>query len=194
MLTGYLVVCPNGLLLVHDVTANNHSVFIDEDGTIATFANGADIALRNTMSIIGIAELIAGLLLHVISHNALVGNGSPHIFMTIDIYNVRNSLDTHTTEGLLHVALEVLRLRMIDTIACRGLDEKCSFQRLLNADNVAVGQRRAVLRVALETMEGVTIVTIESCWSSQPDISSRVLHDAVDLTDGQTIAGIQRLK
>ena len=108
MLTGYLVVCPNGLLLVHDVTANNHSVFIDEDGTIATFANGADIALRNTMSIIGIAELIAGLLLHVISYHALVGNGGPYILMTIDIHNVRNSLDTHTTEGLLHVALEVL--------------------------------------------------------------------------------------
>ena len=117
-LTCYLVVHPHRVLLVHDVAADYHSVFINENSTVATLANRTDGALWNTMGIVGIAELIAGLLLHVISHYTLVGNGGPHILMTVDIHNVRHSLYAHATEGLLHVAFEILRLRMIDTIAC----------------------------------------------------------------------------
>ena len=140
-LTGYLVGLPNGVLLVHDVAAYQLSVVIDEHGTIATLADGADDTLGNAVGVVGIAELIAGLLLHVIGNDSLVGNRCPHVLMAVDIHHVGMSLDAHASEGLLHVALEVLRLWVVDAETCRCLHEQGAFQRLLDADDIAVGER-----------------------------------------------------
>ena len=69
------------------------------------------------MCIVGIAELIEQLLLHVIAHHAFVGDGSPEVFVAVDIDDTWYGFDTHACKDLLHVALKALCLWMIDAIA-----------------------------------------------------------------------------
>ena len=69
------------------------------------------------MGIIGITELIEQLLLLVIADDTLVGDGTPEILVTVDVDDARDGLDTHPGEGLFHVTLETLSLRMVYTIA-----------------------------------------------------------------------------
>ena len=61
------------MLLVHDVAADNTTVIIDNQCTIATLADRGDNTLGHAMGIIGIGKFKEQLLLHVIGHNALVG-------------------------------------------------------------------------------------------------------------------------
>ena len=141
MLLGDVVGLPDGVLLVHDVAADDASVLIDQYGAVATFADGADGTLRNAYGIVGIGELVAGLLLHVIGYHPLVGNGGPEVLVTVDEDDVRISLYAHLGIDLPHVSLEVLGLRMVDAESCRRLDPQRTLQCFLHTDDVAVGQR-----------------------------------------------------
>ena len=104
------------MLLVHHVAAHHPAVVIDDDGTVLTFADGTDDALRHTHRIVGIAEFEEQLLLLVVGHDALVGDSAPEVLMTVYEDHRGDGLDTHPGEILLHVALEGLCLRMIDTV------------------------------------------------------------------------------
>ena len=92
------------------------------------------------MGIVGITELVGGLLLHVETDHALVGNGTPEVLVAVHIDDARNGLDTHAGEILLHVALKTLCLRMVDAVAGGRLDEQVAVQRLLDGVDVTVGQ------------------------------------------------------
>ena len=127
------------MLLVHDVTAHQTSVFIYKYGTVATLVDRDNIALRNSDGIVGIAKFVVGLLLLVVCHHTLVGYRGPEILMTVDIDDIGLSLNAHTGINLLHVALKILRLWMIDAETCRCLNPQCSLQRLLHTDDIAVG-------------------------------------------------------
>ena len=190
----YVVGCPYRLHLVHDVAAYQSAIVIDHDGTVATLADGADGSLRNTVCVVGVSELVQQLLLHVIGHDALVGNGCPQVLVAVNIDNVRLTLDTHASEHLLHVALEGLCLRMIDTEARTCLNPQVAVQRLLNALDVAVRQRRTVLRVTLVVLEHITVVAVQSGRRSQPDVTLRVFEDTIYLTARQTVLCIQCLE
>ena len=69
------------------------------------------------MGIIGIAELIEQLLLHVVAHHTFVGNGTPQVLVPVDIDNAGYGLNTHAGKDLFHVAFKTLRLWMIYTVA-----------------------------------------------------------------------------
>ena len=105
------------MLLVHDVTAYESSVVIDDDGTVAAFTDGADDTLRDALRIVGITKFIQQLLLLVVGHDTFVRNGTPQVLVTVDINDAWYRLDTHTGKGLFHVTLKRLRLGVIDTIA-----------------------------------------------------------------------------
>ena len=93
------------------------------------------------MSIVGVTELMEQLLLHVIGNDTLVGNGCPEVLMAVNIDNVRLALNAHASQHLLHVAFEGLCLGMIDTEARGCLNPQVSVKRLLDALDIAVGQR-----------------------------------------------------
>ena len=59
--------------------------------------------------------------------------------MAVNVHHVWRSLNTHAGIDLPDVALEILALGVIDTEPCCSLNPQCSLQRLLNADDVAVG-------------------------------------------------------
>ena len=139
MFTGNEIRLPDSMLLMHDVAAYDATILIDDEGTVPAFADGTYGTLRNAVSIVGIAELIAGLLLHVIGYDTLVGNGCPYILVLVDIDYVWLSLNAHAGIDRFHVTLKILRLWMIDAVACRRLYPQRTLQRLLNADDVAVG-------------------------------------------------------
>ena len=159
---GHVVGLPDGVLLVHDVAAYNPSVIIDQDGTVRAFADGADGSLWNALRGVGVAELVEQLLLHVVGHNTLVGNRCPQVLMAVDIHDVGFALNVHAAEHLLHVAFEILRLRVIDTIARGRLNPECAVQRLLNVEHVAVSQRCSVLGIALVALEHIAVIAVES--------------------------------
>ena len=182
------------MLLSHDVAAHQSTVLIDDDGTVAALADGADVALRNTVRVVGVAELIAGLLLHVIGHDTLVGYRCPEVLVTVEVHHVGLTLDTHLGIELLHVALKTLRLRMIDAETCRGLNHQVAVKHLLDADDIAVRQRRAVLRIALEVLERVAVKAVQSCRGAKPHVAALVLQHTVNLTADESVAGVQRLK
>ena len=140
LLCGNVAGAPDGMLLMHHVTTYKASVIIDDDGTVLTLTDRAYQSLRYAVSVVSIAELIRGLLLHVKTDDSLVGNGSPEVLVTIHINDAWDGLDTHSGEILLHVALETLCLRMIDAVARGCLDEQVTVQRLLNGVDVTVGQ------------------------------------------------------
>ena len=58
MLLGDMLGCPNGMLLMHDVTAYHSAILIDDDGAVATLTDGTDNTLWHSMTVIGISELI----------------------------------------------------------------------------------------------------------------------------------------
>ena len=128
------------MLLVHDVAANDASIIVDDQRTIATFADRGDVSLWYTMGIVCISEFKQQLLLHVVGYDTLVGDSCPEVLVAIDIYYVGRSFDTHATIDLLHVALEVLRLWVVDAESCCCLNPQSAFQCLLDADDIAVGQ------------------------------------------------------
>ena len=124
---------------MHDVKADNAAVVVDNEGTVLTLADGADVALRYAVVVVGITEFVEQLLLHVVTHHTLVGDGAPHVLVLVDVNNGRNSLNAHASEGLLHVTFKSLCLRMVDAVACRGVDPQGTVQCLLNAVDIAVG-------------------------------------------------------
>ena len=148
------------MLLMHYVTAYQATVVVDNYCTVDTLADAGYHTLWHTTVIIGIAKLIKQLLLLVVAHHALVGDGTPEVFMTVDIYHRWDGLDTHARKGLLHVAFEGLCLRMVDTVARRCLDEQVAVEHLLDAVDIAVVKRRTVLRVTLEVSERIAIVSV----------------------------------
>ena len=81
----------------------------------------------------------------IVTHDTLVGDSAPEVLVTVDVDDAGDGLDTHTGEGLLHFALEGLRLRVIDAVARRGLDKQVAVEHLLDGVDVTVVQRRAVL-------------------------------------------------
>ena len=165
---GNVIGLPYGMLLMHDVAAYQSSVFIHQECTVATLADRNDVSLRNTYGIIGIAKLIVGLLLLVISHHTLVGYRGPEVLMAVYINHVGLSLYTHAGIYLLHVALKVLRLWVVDTKTCRSFNPQRTFQRFLYTDDVAVGQRRTVLRITLEVTERIAVVAVQTCCGAKP--------------------------
>ena len=106
LLYGDAVGDPHGVLLVHDIAASNTPVVVDNQRTVATFADGADVALRYAVSIVGVGKLIKQLLLHVVADDALVGDGTPDVLVLVDIDDVGNIFYTHAGERLLHLPFE----------------------------------------------------------------------------------------
>ena len=194
MLLRDVVSLPHRLLLAHDVAAYQSPVLVDQDCSVATLVDGGNGALGNAVSIVGIGKRIAGLLLHVIGNDTLVGNRCPEVLVPVYEHDIGLTLDTHAGIDLLHVALETFRLRMIYAETCRCLNPQVAVQHFLNADDVAVGQRRAVLRVALEILEGVAVEAVQSRRGSEPHVSSLVFQHAVNLTADEAVAGIKCLK
>ena len=182
------------MLLVHHIAAHQFTVVIYDNCSVSALTDRADHTLRDALCVVRIAKLIEQLLLLVVAHHALVGDGAPEVLMTVDIHDARDGLDTHSGERLLHVALEGLRLRVIDAIARRCLDEQVAVQHLLDGVDVAVVQARAVLRVALEVAEGVAVETVQSRRRSEPHVSPRILQDAVHLAGGQSLPRVKCLK
>ena len=193
---GNLVGTPHRVLLVHHVAAHHATVVIDDQRTVAALADRADGTLRYayTFRIVGIGELIEQLLLHVVADDALVGDGAPHVLVLVDVNNLGDALDTHAGKGLLHVALERLGLRVIDAVACRRVNPQRTIQGLLNAVDVAVGQRGTVLRVALEILERIAVEAVQAGRRAKPDVASTVLQYAVNLATRQAVLGIERLE
>ena len=136
---GYLVGLPDGVLLVHDVAAGDASVFVDDECSVTTLADRADVTLRYTAGIVGIAKLKEGLLLHVVTEHTLVGDGSPYVLVLVNVNDGGDGLDTHPGEGLLHVAFERLALRVIDAVAGGRADPERTVECLLYAVDIAVG-------------------------------------------------------
>ena len=194
VLLGNEVGLPDGMLLVHDVATDDAAVLIDDEGTVAALADGGDDALRHAVVVVGIAKLVEQLLLHVVGHHTLVGNGCPEVLVAVNIHYVGAALYAHATVDLLHVALKVLALGVVDAEACRSLDPERSLQGFLDADDVAVGQRGTVLRVALEVVERVAVVAVKTGWRAQPDVASGVFEYAVNLADGQPVVCVERLE
>ena len=108
---------PDCMLLVHHIATYEFSVIIHDDGSVSALTDRTDHTLRNSLCVVGIAELIEQLLLLVVAHDTLVGNRAPEVLMTVDIDDAGDGLDTHACKRLLHVALEGLRLRVIDAVA-----------------------------------------------------------------------------
>ena len=103
------------MLLMHDVAAHDAPVAIDDECSFTTFTNRADITLRHSCHLVAVGKLVVLLLLHIVSHDTLVRNYRPEVFMTVDKHLRRGvALYAHATIDLLHVAFEALRLRMID--------------------------------------------------------------------------------
>ena len=148
------------MLLVHHVAAGYHTVVVDDERTVATLADRADGTLWYATGIVGIAELKERLLLHIVAEHTLVGDRHPHVLVLVDIDDGRYGLNTHTGKSLLHVTLKRLRLWMIDAVAGSSINPQCTVKCFLNGVDVTVGQREAVLRVALEIGEGMTVETI----------------------------------
>ena len=117
-----VVVLPYSMLLTHDIAAYDATVFIDYQRTVATLANGGYIALWHTMGVVSISELIEQLLLHVVGYNTFIGNSCPEVLVSVDVYDVWCSFYTHATVDLLHVALKVLALWVVDAEACCRLN------------------------------------------------------------------------
>ena len=163
---------PDGVLLVHHVAAGQFTVVIHDDGTVATLADRGDHTLWHALLVVGIAELEEQLLLLVVADDALVGNGAPEVLMLVDEDHRGDGLDTHACKGLLHIALEGLRLGVVDTIARRCLDEQVAVEHLLDGVDVAVVERRTVLRVTLEVTEGVAVVAVEAGRGAEPHITA----------------------
>ena len=133
-------------------------------------------------------------MLHVIGDDALLGNIQPHVLVSVEIDDGGIVADTQFDKHLVHVAFEAFRLWMVDTHAGGCLYPEIAVERLLNVDDVAVGQGGTVLGVALEVLEGISVITVESRRSAKPHISPRVLDDTVHLAAGQTVFGIYRLE
>ena len=194
VLLGYQIGLPYGLLLAHNVTAYQLSVFVDENGSVAALADRADVSLWNAMCVVGVGKLKTGLLLHVVGDNAFVGNGGPEILVAVNKYHVGLSFYAHAGIDLLHVAFKTLRLGMVDTEACRCLYPQVSVKHLLDADDVTVGQRRTILRVALEILEGVAVKAVQTGRSSEPHIATLVFQDAVDLAADKSVTCVKCLE
>ena len=85
------------------------------------------------------------MLLHVVTHHAFVGDGTPQVLVAVDIDDARDGLDTHSGKDLLHVALKALCLWMIDTVAGSCLYQQVAVEGLLHRVDVTVRQRGAIL-------------------------------------------------
>ena len=192
---GNIVGLPHGVLLVHDITTHDTSVGVYCQHAVLTLAERAYFALRNADDAFGKGKLIVLLLLHVISHQALAGHYRPEVLLLVDIHDGGTvAFDAHLAVYLLHVTLETLGLGMIDADARGRLNPQRSFHALLNADDIAVGQRRTVMGIALEIAEVIAVISVETAGRSQPHIASGVFHHTVNLTDCQSVARVQRLK
>ena len=191
---GYVRSHPHGVLLVHHVAAGYAAVLVDYQRAVAALRNAAHRALRHADGVVRIAELVEQLLLHVVADDALVRYVAPQVVVLVNVDDGRHAVDTHSREHLPHVALEALCLRMIQTVACRCRNPQAAVQRLLHGVDVAVGQRRSVLRVALEVAERISVEPVESCRRTKPHVSPRVLEYTVNLARCQSVLGVKRLK
>ena len=133
------------MLLVHHVTAHHSSIIIDNHGTILTFTDRTDNTLRYAHRIVGVAEFEKELLLLIVGYYSLIGNGTPKILMTVDKDNAWDGFNTHPCEVLLHVALKGFSLWMVHTVTRSSLNQQVAIECLLNAVDVAVAQRTAIL-------------------------------------------------
>ena len=129
------------MLLVHDIAANQTTIIINDDCTIAAVADRTDHSLWNTLCIVGITKLIEQLLLLVIADYTLVGDGTPEVLMSVDEHHRRDGFDTHASKSLFHITLEGFRLGVIYTVARRGLDEQVTVEHLLDGVDVTVVKR-----------------------------------------------------
>ena len=105
------------MLLVHHIAADDTSVLIHDQRTFPTLTDRDDRTLGHTMRVVCITEFEKQLLLLVVAHHTLIGNGSPEILVVIDKYHTGNRLDTHPRECLFHITLKTLCLMVIDAIA-----------------------------------------------------------------------------
>ena len=70
---------------MHDIAADDAAVIINNQRTIATFTDRADITMGYALGIVSIAELEEQLLLHVVADNTFIGNGAPYVFVLINV-------------------------------------------------------------------------------------------------------------
>ena len=162
------------MLLVHDVAADDASVVVNYDGAVLALADGTDVALRHAGVVVGVSKLVEQLLLHIVAEYALIGDGAPDILILVNVNNRWHALNAHSRESLFHVTLEGLRLWVIDAVSCRRIDPQRAVECFLDAGNIAVGQRGAVLRVALEYFKHIAVISVEPCRGTKPDVAFAV--------------------
>ena len=112
---------PHHMLLWHHLAAHHSAIVIDQDGSVLTFAYRTDVALGNTVGVVGIAKLIVQLLLCVIADGTSSRDISPHILVTVHIDNSGYVFHAYLRECQSHVALKTLCLRVIDAVVGRCL-------------------------------------------------------------------------
>ena len=137
----YFIVFPRRGLLSADVTANDASIAVDYECTVETLTDRAHLTLRDGIGIVGIAELVDELLLHVVADNAFVGDVAPEVLLAVDIDDRRQSVDAETCEDLTQVAFEALRLWVVDAVSGSRLYPQLAAHAELNAFDVTVRQR-----------------------------------------------------
>ena len=179
---------------MHHVAAGYLSVVVHYQCTLLTLADRANHTLWHTLRVVGISKLVQCLLLLIVAYHTLVGDSSPQVLVLVYIYYRWNGLDTESCEGLFHVALKALSLRMIDAVALSSLDEQVSVECLLYRVDIAVAKRTTVLRVALEVAECVSVESVQSCRRTKPHISARVFQYAVHLARCQSVASFECFK
>ena len=146
------------------------------------------------MCVVGIGELVVGLLLHVVGNDTFVGYRGPKVLVLVHIHHIRLTHDAHAGIYLFQVALETLCLGVVYAEAGGSLYPQVAIEHLLQADDIAVRQRRAVLRVALEVLEGVAVKPVQTGRRTKPHEAALVFQDAVDLTAYQAVSCIQGFK
>ena len=107
-LVGYLLILPYDTLLVHNVTTGKRSVLVDNEGSVATLADGAYLAMGYALTAFHIAKLINELLLHVIGNNTLLRHIEPEILEFVEIDDGWRIADAHAGIDLMHVSLKGL--------------------------------------------------------------------------------------
>ena len=171
-LFGDVLVYPQCLLLVGDVAAGYRAVVIHYQCSLPTFAYRHHIAFGDSLGVGCVAEFIHQLLLGVVCKYTTFGDIHPHVLSLVDIHYLRCLGQAHLRIHLPHVALKALGLGVIYAHPRGCLHPQVAVECLLYSRYVAVGKRRTVLRVALEVLECIAVVSVQSGWGAKPYKSS----------------------
>ena len=150
------------------------------------------IVLLNLVFTISHPELSCLLGLGVIVEDTFLIELNPIVFVMVNIDSLNGiAAWKKFLHDAGHIALELLRHRIVHTVVHSLLQPQTTLGILHNLVGIVVAHRRCIAHTREESLHTIAVITVQTIGGSYPDITMTIAKHAVHLRVRQSVARVQ---